>query len=616
MGRRTTKKRSPDGRQEKTSRLGRIAHGAWLQLRDHAADLAVCGFLLLAIAAVFGQTVQYDFTDCDDSLYVTENPHVTGGMTAERVVWAFTQSYAANWHPLTWLSHMLDCQFYGLEHPGGHHLTNVILHAANTILLFLVLRQLIRDLGASAFVAALFAIHPLHVESVAWIAERKDVLSGLFFMLTVAAYVGYARREFSLSRYLLVTVFFVLGLMAKPMLVTLPFVLLLLDYWPLERLRATGADDARRLRRVLWEKLPWLALAAVGSVITFLAQQKDKAVLPLNLCPISWRIANSIVAYATYLVQFFWPAELAVLYPHPGTELPVWKIVTASLVLIVITIMAIAWRRKCPYLLVGWLWYLGMLVPVIGLVQVGGQAMADRYTYLTQIGLYVALALGVMQAVGSSPTGRRACSMASLLVVLVLGLIAWHQTTYWQDTGTLLNHALACTSRNLTTHRTLGAWLERHGEVDAAITQYEKALEIDVNDAAGHSHVGLLLVSRGKLNAAIPHFGRAGAINPKDAQAFYNIGLAFAGLRRFDMAIIGFQKALTAKPDFAEAHDNLGNVFFKLGQLDAAILHYRKALEIDPNYLNARKNLALVLAAREHNGATTPVREPQRSAPR
>ena len=377
---------------------------------------AVCIFLLLAVAVVFGPTIRHEFVNYDDDDYVYENPQVARGFTAPGIVWAFTHFHSGNWHPLTWLSHMVDCQLYGLDHPGGHHLTNVLLHAASCLVLFVVLRQMTGDLWPSAFVASLFAIHPLHVESVAWVAERKDVLSGLFFMLTLAAYVSYARRPFSLLRYLLTTALFALGLMAKPMLVTLPFVLLLLDYWPLGRIGATSQPVSREsrlpqqsspaLRRVLLEKLPWLAMAAASCAATFLAQ--GTSVVVVQRLPLLTRIDNALVSYAAYLGQFFYPAGLAALYPHPQSSLPIWKIVAAVLLLLGVSLAALACRRKCPYLLVGWLWYLGMLVPVIGLVQVGSQAMADRYTYLTQIGLYIALAWGserVCQALALSSLG-------------------------------------------------------------------------------------------------------------------------------------------------------------------------------------------------------------------
>ena len=608
MGQRT-KNAGGDGRnsrqQSQVSRPNQFFHGVERWFRDNLPNLAVCAFLLLAIVAVFGQTARYDFTDCDDNQYVTENPQVMGGVSVEGVVWAFTRSHASNWHPLTWLSHMLDCEFYGLEHPGGHHLTNVILHAANTILLFLLLRQLICDLWASAFVAALFAIHPLHVESVAWIAERKDVLSGLLFMLTLAAYVGYARREFSLARYLLVTVLLALGLLAKPMLVTLPFVLLLLDFWPLGRFGRGWS--------IVGEKLPWIALSACCCVMTFIAQRAGNAVVPLRLGPLWVRITNAVVAYAGYLVQFFWPLNLAVLYPHPGPSLPIWKIVASCLLLLGISAWAIAWRRKRPYLLVGWLWYLGMLVPVIGIVQVGGQAMADRYTYLTQIGLCIALALGMSQAAGDSPSRRRMYWISSALAVLVLGICASRQATYWRNTETVLRHALACTKGNFVSHYALAAWLERHDRMEEAIVQYEKGSDIDPLNVATQNHIGTILANRGRIDDAIVHFGKALDLKPDDAETCNNIGRALITKGRPDLAIIGFEKALAAKPGFADAENNLGTALLKTGHVDAAIAHYQRAVQINPSYMDARHNLAVAQAMRDHNDAESPVREPPRS---
>ena len=408
------------------------------------AAAAVCGLLLLAVALVFGQTARHDFIhQYDDADYISENPQVARGFTAQGIVWAFTHFHSNNWHPLTWLSHMLDCQFYGLKHPGGHHLTNVLLHAASAILLFLVLRQMTGDLWPSAFAAALFAIHPLHVESVAWVAERKDVLSGLFFMLTLAAYTGYVRRPFSLLRYLLVTVLFALGLMAKPMLVTLPFVLLLLDYWPLGRVRsragtcsgyrAGGREKTRRWRRRPWwlivEKLPWLVLAAASCVMTYLAQGTavvDSQRLPLPRgSPMPWFPTSPI--WGSSSIRWGWPCSIPIGKAIRTT--PLWKIFGSLVLLVGISLAVLACRRKCPYLPVGWLWYLGMLVPVIGLVQVGGQAMADRYTYLTQIGLYMAIAWGAAHVVGSWPYCRWPFAAVSALVVAGLMGCAWQQTS-------------------------------------------------------------------------------------------------------------------------------------------------------------------------------------------
>ena len=386
--------------------------------------LVICCLLAAAVVVVFGQTVGHGFVNFDDNVYVCNNPHIAHGLTGETVAWSFTAFYASNWHPLTWLSHALDCQLYGTQHPGLHHLTNVVLHAAVAIALFLVLWRMTGELWPSAFAAAVFAVHPLRAESVAWISERKDLLSGLFFVLTLAAYLHYVRHRFSWGRYLLVIAMFALGLLAKPMLVTLPFVLLLLDYWPLGRFatqwspwfprsawepaevdawnpagrsHAERGNEKQAVWRLIGEKLPLLLLAGASCVITSLAQSRSIAVA--ECLPLSWRIANALVGYVAYIGQFFWPASLAAFYPHPENGLPLGEIAAALLVLGGLSVTAWLGRRRCPYLLVGWLWYLGMLVPVIGLVQVGDQARADRYTYLPAIGLCIALAWGGSAAV-------------------------------------------------------------------------------------------------------------------------------------------------------------------------------------------------------------------------
>ena len=444
MGRRASQNRLSVSRNrephERTSRPDGAAACPEAGPRNPYTVLVVCSLLLLAVALVFGQTLRFDFVNYDDNDYVYGNPHVAHGLTARGMTWAFATGHASNWHPLTWLSHMVDCQLYGLKWPGGHHLTNVLLHAASTIILFLVLREMTGQLWPSAFVAALFAIHPLHVESVAWVAERKDVLSGLFFMLTLAAYVRYARRPFSLGRYLLVAALFALGLMAKPMLVTLPFVLLLLDYWPLGRFSPRIAVDGRtengrgRLSiamPLLLEKLPLLSLAAISCVVTVWAQRG--AVSSLDVVPFSSRVANAAISYTAYLGQLFHPIGLAVFYPHPKNNVPIGEVFGAFLLMAGIFAAVIASRRKCPYLLVGWLWYVGTLVPVIGLMQVGAQARADRYTYLTQIGLYIAIAWGVSQLSSVWPHRRWVCGATSALVMVLLAICAWGQASYWCD---------------------------------------------------------------------------------------------------------------------------------------------------------------------------------------
>ena len=558
---------------------------------------AVCGFLLLAVFLVFGQTVGHEFINYDDDQYVYENPQVTGGLTARGVSWAFTTDYANNWHPLTWISHMLDCQIYGLQ-AGGHHLTNVLLHAAAVILLFLVLWRMTGFLWRSAIVAAVFAIHPLRAESVAWVVERKDVLSGLFFMLTLWAYVGYARRPFSLVRYLTVAVLFALGLMAKPMLVTLPFVLLLLDYWPLGRVGLPQAEDKSFSfpRRVVVEKLPLMALTAASCAATFIAQ--SKAVANLDAIPISLRIANALVSYVAYIRELFYPMGLAVFYPYPGDGLPIWQVAASTLTLTGISIAALAWRRRFPYLFVGWFWYVGMLVPVIGLVQVGSHSMADRYTYLPQIGLCMAVTWGVAQVTASWRYRRWACGIASALAVLVLMGFAWRQTSYWQDSETLWTRALACTTHNDIAHNNLGNTLADRGQIDEAIAHYQKALEIKPGYVEAHNNFGMALARCGQVDTAIAHYQMALEIMPGSAEVHNNLGNALAGRGQVDAAIVHFQKALEIKPDYVEAYNNLGNALLSRGQVDAAIAHFGKALEIKPDYAKGYNNLGIALARR------------------
>ena len=556
-------------------------------------------FLLLAVVFVFGQTVRHDFFNLDDNAYVYANPHVTSGFTVQGILWSFTHVHACYWIPLTWLSHMLDCQLYGLQHPGGHHLTNVLLHATSAIILFLVLRRMTGGFWRCAFVATVFAIHPLHVESVAWVAERKDVLSGLFFMLTLAAYAGYVQRPFSLLRYLLVTILFVLGLMAKPMLVTLPFVLLLLDYWPLGRLGAAVPQSSQpsspTLRRVVLEKLPWLALAAGAGVVTLFAQQP--ALASTESLSFSSRVANASVAYIAYLGQFFYPVGLAVLYPHPQNSLPIWKIIGSLLLLVGISLGGLAGRRKYPYLLVGWLWYLGMLVPVIGLVQAGMQAMADRFTYLTQIGLYIALAWGTEYVSRKWPYRRWVVGVMATLAVVSLGYCARQQTSYWKDAETLWTHTLVCTTKNWLAHNNLGIVLASRGQVDAAIAHFKKALEITPDHVETHNNLGGALAIRGEVGAAIACYRKALEIQPDYAEAHNNLGVALAGRGQTDEAIVCYRKALEIQSDYVTAHNNLGNALRRLGRVDEAIVHFRRALAINPNYVAAHGNLGDALGA-------------------
>ncbi len=576
---------------------------------NRRAVLAVCGGLLLAVGLVFGQTVQYKFVNFDDDGYVTDNPHVQQGVSVSSIYWAFTNRDCSNWHPLTWLSHILDYQLYGLR-AGGHHLTNVLLHAANAILLFLVLWRMTGNLWPSAFVAAVFAVHPLHVESVAWVAERKDVLSGLFFMLTLAAYLRYVRGGFSSVWYWTVAALFAFGLMAKPMLVTLPLVLLLLDYWPLGRMSAANpSTDAvgksfsvRRLRDLIVEKIPLFLLMIASCVATPFAQ--GEAVAELANLPLSSRIANALMSYVAYLGQSFWPENLAVYYPHPGYYSHPGNdysatAATASLLLLV-GISAVAWifRRKSPYLLVGWLWFLGILVPVIGLVQVGAHAKADRYMYLPQIGLCIAVAWGAERASRHWPYRRWVAGVTSALAVISLAWCAWQQVSYWKDSETLWLHTLACTSDNWLAHNNVGNALTDLGQVDAAIAHYQAVLKIKPDYAETHSNLGNVLAGRGQVDAAIAHYQTALKIKPDFAKAHVNLSIALVGRGRIDEAIVHYKKALEIKSDFVDAHYNLGAILAGRGQIDEAIIHYQKALELKPDYAKAHYNLGNALAGR------------------
>jgi protein O-mannosyl-transferase len=573
--------------------------------RNPYAVAAVCVFLFLAIVLVFGQTLRHEFVKYDDDVYVFDNPQVEQGLTARGIVWAFTTNHACNWHPLTWLSHMLDCQLYDLA-PWGHHLTNVLLHAATAILLFLVLRQMTGNLWPSAFAAAVFAIHPLRAESVAWVAERKDILSGLFFMLTLWAYVRYVRRPFSTVRYLAVMGLFALGLMAKPMLVSLPFVLLLLDYWPLGRMMPAVGDKQQMsslqktpqnsfsiLVRVVLEKVPLLVLSGASCVVTIWAQ--SEAIAINEQTSLTLRIGNAAVSYVAYLGKFFYPADLAVLYPFPMHGLSLWKVAGALLVLAAVSIGVFVWRRRCPYLPVGWVWYMVMLLPVIGLVQVGSQAMADRYMYLPQIGLCIALAWGVAQFTQSWPYRRWAYSIASASVLAVLMGLTWHQTSFWHDTETLWTHTLACTSQNYTAHNNLGYVLGQTGRQQEAIKHFERALAFKPDSADAHSNLGAMLLQTGRPQEAIEHFEQALRLKFKDFHIYYYMGIALMQTGQPNKAIDYFNRALQLKPDFPEGYYDLGVALDQIGRPGEAIEHYEEAVRLKLDYIEARINLGIAL---------------------
>jgi tetratricopeptide (TPR) repeat protein len=572
-------------------------------------ELLVCLFLVLATLTVYWQVGNYEFVNLDDDKYIIENSQVQKGLSRESVAWAFTTDHMANWHPVTWLSHMLDFQLYGLN-PRGHHLTNVFFHLVNTLLLFLVLQRMTGALWRSGFVAALFALHPLHVESVAWVAERKDVLSTLFWMLTLWAYIGYVKRP-GVKRYLLIIVPFALGLMAKPMLVTLPFVLLLLDYWPLERIQLGQAGIghpaasqpsiiAKKPRAqalsLLLEKIPLFLLAVGSSVVTFMVQTGGGAVGALEVYPFKLRIANALLAYVRYIIKMIWPQNLAVFYPHPGQSLPMWQAAAAGLLLLLISAVVIRVGRRQPYLPVGWLWYVGTLVPVIGLVQVGAQAMADRYTYVPLIGLFIMVAWAVPELLARWRHSKPALVLAATSLVVALMVCTSLQVKHWKNSLTLFGHALRVTTNNSQIHNNLANVLTQKGMLQKAIAHYSKALEINPNYADAHINLGVALANQGRLADAIKHYSAALRLKPKSPELHNNLGVALYSKGNVHAAIENYLTAVELRPDYAEAHNNLGNGLAQQGRLTEATVHYAKALTIRPDYPEAHNNLGVALA--------------------
>ena len=567
--------------------------------RERWASIAVCIFLAVAVWTVFGQTLRFGFVDYDDDEYVYENPHIIHGLNLKAIHWAFTHAHGANWHPLTTLTHMLDCQVYGL-HPWGHHLENVLVHGMAAILLFLLLQQMTGALWRSGFVAALFAVHPLHVESVAWVSERKDVLSGLFFMLTLMAYVRYARTKgcgpglsfLGSPAYWGALLLFALGLMSKPMLVTLPFVLLLLDWWPLQRVTIRNARST--LGRLVWEKIPFLLLSAASCAATIWAQKE--ALNSLQRITFPARVCNAVVSYAAYLGQMLYPVDLAVYYPHPGNHMPLWTVGVSALVLLIVSAVVLAGGRKHSFLLVGWLWYLGMLVPVIGLVQVGGQARADRYTYLPQIGLYIMVAWAAVDLTSSWRYRRALLGSGAALALATLLVLAHIQTAYWENSFSLMTHTIACTPDNSLVHNNLGYALVAQGKLREAIQHYEQALHIRPGYPEAHNNLGVALADEGKLAEAVQHYERALQFKPDYAEAYNNLGSAVADQGKLDEAVHDCERALQLKPDYPEAHNNLGIVLARQGHVSEAIQHYERALQLKPDYAEAFDNLGMTLA--------------------
>ena len=579
-------------------------------IRQHGPALSIAVLLALATVATYWPATRCGFVNFDDDLYVTENHYVQSGVAWETVKWAFANPVASNWHPLMVLSHALDFELFGAK-PWGHHLTSVLLHATNAALLFLLLRALTGALWRSATVAALFAWHPAHVESVAWVAERKDVLSAFFGLLALLFYVRYARgrsssdggtaehRAFGLD-YGLVFMFLAFGLMSKPMLVTWPFVMLLLDWWPLRRFAARGSRTS--ILRLILEKAPFLILVAAASIVTLLVQDRTSALALTDELPLAARAGNALVSCCRYLGKLLWPSNLAVFYPHPG-HWPAGQVVLAASVLASITAVCLLLRRRHPFLLLGWLWYCGTLVPVLGLVQAGEQAMADRYTYLPSIGI----SLSSIWAVHELTRGWRHREAPLFLVgCLILGsclAVTWRQLGYWKDSEALFRHALAATDHNYLAHNNLGAALNDPSQADEAAWQFREALRLKPGYARAHNNLGLTLLKKSQLDEAISQFRSAVRSKPDFASAHKNLGIALHREGRSEEAIAELQKTLELKPEYAEAHYNLGTILISRNRPVEAIAELQKAIWLRPNHAEAHNNLGIAFGMQGQTAA-------------
>jgi protein O-mannosyl-transferase len=604
--------------------------------------------LIAACLLVFGGVARNGFINFDDGPYVYGNPRVQSGLTLEGLAWAFKTMHSCNWHPLTWISHMLDCEFYGMN-PTGHHLTNLFLHIANTLLLFLLLRNATGCLWESFAVASLFAIHPLRVETVAWVSERKDVLSAFFAMLTMLVYVHYVRQP-NRSAYFLMLFLFALGLMAKPMLVTLPFVLLLLDFWPLNRLEgaqfsswgqnpphsfANGAQSnlstpqaGLSIGALLLEKIPLFVLSVASCVVTYIAQYYGGAVTSFEVIPLKIRIMNALVACVQYLKKTFWPQNLAVFYPHPGSRLPGWEAIAAGLFLMTVSLLVIRQAARRPFLLTGWFWFLGMLVPVLGIIQVGGQSVADRYTYLPSIGIFVILAWTLPSLLGGAKYSKVLLAGGLALAVVSLSVVTWMQTGYWKDTQTLFRRAAAVTTNNHLAHcllgdalaaedklelareeyetalaiwsefpeahNNLGMVLAKRGLHQEAMSHYEEALRVKPNYASAHVNIANELAERGDLNGAVLHYSKALDIDMESVTALSGLGVVMARMQKMDEAVFHLTKAIELCPKCAEPHNNLGRVLILQGNLEEASRQLQRAIELSPAFAEAYNNMGLL----------------------
>jgi len=584
--------------QEEKSTSGAAKSASLRELFARPGFICLC--LALATLAVFGSVRSHQFVDLDDPMYVTENPYVANGLTGNGIAWAFTTGYAGNWHPLTWMSHMLDVTLFGTN-AAGPHIVNLLFHAANVVLLFLVLRKLTFAHWRSTVVAALFALHPLRVESVAWVAERKDVLSALFWMLTLLMYCRYVRNtKGRANNYLLALLLFSLGLMSKPMLVTLPFVLLLLDYWPLKRFAME--EGLRPIWRLMREKIPFFVLTVIVSVVTYKVQNKGGAVTHLEHYSVGQRVSNAFIAYTEYLGKTFWPAKLAVFYPNP-LHWPMAQLVFSICLVIGLTCAAIYFGRRWRFLFTGWFWFLGTLVPVIGLVQVGGQAFADRYSYVPSIGIYIIVVWGVGAMVIRWRIPAFASVIASVAVIAACSAVTVNQLHYWQNSETLFRRTLAVTGDNFEVYFGLGNYYLGAVRLDDAVANYERAYQMNPNDLQLLHNLGVAWFRKGNYEQAVSYYQSAIRIKPGQPENHSALGDAFIRLKKPDEAIAEYQEALRLKPADWVVHTSLGEIFEEQKRYPEAIAEFTQALRLEPDYAPAHYLMANLMVEVGQNDA-------------
>ncbi len=574
-----------------------------------------CFIIIIWVYLVYGQVRSHDFITLDDNEYVYDNSHVQNGLTLDSIRWAFTNTDAGIWIPVTWLSLMIDYELFGLN-PGIFHITNVVFHIANVLLLFLLFSAITKAPWESMFLSGLFALHPLQVESVAWITERKDVLSIFFMLIALISYFRYVKQP-TIYKYCLVFIIYTLGLLAKPMIVTFPLVLLLMDYWPLKRFSSIQglmsenraektfhhSDTGTINRHILMEKIPFLALSGMVSVITLIAVNKNNAFMQLDSLTPVHRLSNSIVSYVTYIMKIFWPGNLAIFYPYESGALPLWKIIGALLILSVITAVAIRLRKRYPYFLFGWIWYIGTLIPVIGIFQTGSQSMADRFTYMPIIGVFTMIVWGVASIKKKRIYQRILTSVFAVTFLLLLSVTSWFQISYWRDSITLFSHAIKVTSSNWLAHNSLGIGFERQGNLSGAAEHYKKAIFIDPNYFYAHYNLARVYELLGNYAEASHHLKEVLDFKPDFAEANYNLALTLVQQGKMEEAIAYYKHALKINPHFAEAHYNMALALQHQGKFDEAAAHYKETLHINNENYFAHYNLARIYTSQGNSSA-------------